>query len=243
MPDVHAYLQGGEGREDRFVLRPDGPLLVGRSKRCDVVIADPRVSKQHARLWFTDPGWHIDTEPTTTNPLLVNGVPVVAPTELTTGDVVGFGRRVSYTFIDESTEAGTGDGPTVADEVAHAPGTASDGPHQGKRAPDSRPARLRILDICEALVQATPPGWPDTPKAWVISTCDPSAVPPRDVHRLWDARNRAAHASHREIKHHRMVDAAAIAEKIVTHLAERGLDLDIYQTAAPADAQDEAPPR
>lgn len=165
MSGANAYLHGGVDGEERLVLRRDGPLRVGRSPRCDVVITDPRVSKQHARLWFTDARWYIDPERGTTNPLLLNGNRVDSPTELSTGDVVGFGRSVAYTFIDDSEkEARSGESPTLADDVAQASEAASGGLRKPRRAQDSKPARLRILDICEALVQATPPGWPDTPK-------------------------------------------------------------------------------
>lgn len=242
--EVFAYLQGGEGRTDRLVLRGAGPLLVGRSKSCDLVIADSRVSKQHARLWFSSSRWYINPEPDTTNPLLVNGAPVRAPTALSTGDVLGFGRKVAYTFINDSEDAaGTAEAPTEVDDVSSVTATAAAGARQERLQADAtKPARLRILDICEALVQATPPGWPDTPKAWVIATCDRTVVQPRDVHRLWDARNRAAHASRQEVKHHRMLEAAETAEKIVAHLTERGVQLEVYQTAVPVDNEEEAQP-
>jgi hypothetical protein len=37
-------------------LRGDGPVIVGRSRRCDVVLADPTVSRRHLELRPAGPG-------------------------------------------------------------------------------------------------------------------------------------------------------------------------------------------
>lgn len=51
-------------------------LIVGRHPQCDVVLADPSVSRRHARLRFRDGGWMLhDLE--STNGTMVNAVPVV----------------------------------------------------------------------------------------------------------------------------------------------------------------------
>src|SRR3954454_8657979 len=36
-----------------------GPVLLGRSRRCDFVIADPSVSRRHALLIRNDEGWTV----------------------------------------------------------------------------------------------------------------------------------------------------------------------------------------
>jgi pSer/pThr/pTyr-binding forkhead associated (FHA) protein len=50
-------------------------LLVGRSRRCDVVLDDPGVSRRHARLVFRDGSWVLQ-DLQSTNGTTVNGVQV-----------------------------------------------------------------------------------------------------------------------------------------------------------------------
>jgi pilus assembly protein CpaF len=51
-------------------------LVIGRHHACDVVLANPRVSRRHARLVFRDGSWVIqDLE--STNGTVVNGDTVV----------------------------------------------------------------------------------------------------------------------------------------------------------------------
>jgi FHA domain len=50
-------------------------LLVGRSRRCDIVLDDPGVSRRHARLVFRDGSWVLQ-DLQSTNGTTVNGVQV-----------------------------------------------------------------------------------------------------------------------------------------------------------------------
>jgi hypothetical protein len=50
-------------------------LVMGRSHRCDVVLDEPSVSRQHARLVFRDGCWVLQ-DLQSTNGTTVNGVPV-----------------------------------------------------------------------------------------------------------------------------------------------------------------------
>jgi hypothetical protein len=52
-----------------------GELLVGRNHHCDVVLDDPTVSRQHARLVFRDGTWMVQ-DLASTNGTIVNGLPV-----------------------------------------------------------------------------------------------------------------------------------------------------------------------
>jgi hypothetical protein len=59
-------------------------LLVGRDDACDVVLADPTVSRRHARLLFRAGGWIVqDLE--STNGTILNGRPI-GRSELRPGD-------------------------------------------------------------------------------------------------------------------------------------------------------------
>jgi hypothetical protein len=66
-------------------------LTVGRDVRCDVVVTDPTVSRQHARLLFRDCGWVIQ-DLHSTNGTAVNGIRV-GRSQLYPGDHLLLGRR------------------------------------------------------------------------------------------------------------------------------------------------------
>jgi FHA domain len=67
-------------------------LLIGRNPRCDVVLDDLTVSRQHAQLTFRDGAWVIQ-DLASKNGLAVNGKRVVR-TSLRCGDVVAFGDQL-----------------------------------------------------------------------------------------------------------------------------------------------------
>jgi FHA domain len=66
-------------------------LLLGREPRCDVVVANPTVSRRHAQLTFRDGSWVIQ-DLAATNGTSVNGVPV-GRMALRAGDVVTLGSQ------------------------------------------------------------------------------------------------------------------------------------------------------
>ncbi|MGA2452608.1 MAG: FHA domain-containing protein [Solirubrobacteraceae bacterium] len=66
-------------------------LLVGRDSACDVVVADPSVSRRHARLTFRDGVWVLQ-DLASTNGTAVNGVRV-GRTALRSGDVLELGNQ------------------------------------------------------------------------------------------------------------------------------------------------------
>jgi pSer/pThr/pTyr-binding forkhead associated (FHA) protein len=66
-------------------------LLVGRHPRCDVVVADPSVSRRHAQLTFRDGVWVLQ-DLDSTNGTTLNGERV-GRTTLHSGDVVSFGNK------------------------------------------------------------------------------------------------------------------------------------------------------
>jgi pSer/pThr/pTyr-binding forkhead associated (FHA) protein len=66
-----------------------GELMVGRSSRCDVVLADPTVSRRHARLRFRDGRWTLE-DLDSMNGTSLNGRPV-GRCELRPGDRLALG--------------------------------------------------------------------------------------------------------------------------------------------------------
>lgn len=68
-----------------------GPLLVGRHPACDVVVADPSVSRRHAQLTFRDGVWMLQ-DLASTNGTTVNGERVGRIT-LHTGDIISLGNQ------------------------------------------------------------------------------------------------------------------------------------------------------
>jgi sigma-B regulation protein RsbU (phosphoserine phosphatase) len=77
-------------RASRFVIIRDGEsLVVGRESRCSLVIEDPRVSKRHAEIVWSDPGWTLE-DLGSKNGTTVNGAPA-ARVELRDGDAISFG--------------------------------------------------------------------------------------------------------------------------------------------------------
>ncbi len=92
---------------------PDGPVsfplhgdvvVVGRSAQADVRVADPRVSRRHARFERTEDGWKVE-DLGSQNGVLVNGVRIEEPTLLKSGDVVQIGG-VRFEFSTTESDNG-----------------------------------------------------------------------------------------------------------------------------------------
>jgi hypothetical protein len=91
-------------REPRALLLIDGKRLVvgangatiGRSRQCDVVLADPNVSRQHAEIRPHGRSWVL-TDLGSTNGCLVNGRRIEGPEVIKRGDRIELGTS-SMTF-------------------------------------------------------------------------------------------------------------------------------------------------
>jgi pSer/pThr/pTyr-binding forkhead associated (FHA) protein len=70
----------------------DGPFLVlGRSRRCDVVVDDATVSREHAGLVLYDGHWFV-CDRGSTNGTRVNGRRIWGTASVRPGDLVSFGE-------------------------------------------------------------------------------------------------------------------------------------------------------
>jgi hypothetical protein len=73
----------------RMVVGPAG-VTIGRSRRCDVVLSDPNVSREHAEIRPRGGGWVL-TDLGSTNGVMLNGRRVDRPEVLKRGDEIELG--------------------------------------------------------------------------------------------------------------------------------------------------------
>ncbi len=129
-------------------------LVVGRSTRADLVLADPAVSREHARLYREDDAWflrdlgsHFGTR--------VNGEPVTAVRRLAQGDSIGIGGFTLVVDLGAPSADPSPDDSTVyhsAQDVlaGSLEGAGSDSPGARRTA-----ERLRVLmEVNQALARS-----------------------------------------------------------------------------------------
>jgi len=75
--------------DHRYVVAPEG-ARIGRGRDCDIVLADPNVSREHARLRPSGGAWVIE-DLGSTNGVRVNGRRLAAPCALSPGDRLELG--------------------------------------------------------------------------------------------------------------------------------------------------------
>jgi hypothetical protein len=81
--------------DDRVEIGPAGAVL-GRSRECDVVLADPNVSRRHAEIRPRGGAWAV-ADLGSTNGVSVNGLRVEQPRVLSAGDEIELGTtRVRF---------------------------------------------------------------------------------------------------------------------------------------------------
>ena len=73
-----------------LVLPAEGIVLLGRSRKCECVISDPTVSRQHATLRRIDDGWEL-RDIGSLNGTYVNGRRITDAFTVRAGDGVSFG--------------------------------------------------------------------------------------------------------------------------------------------------------
>ncbi len=78
------------GKSPLLVLPTQGMVLLGRSRRCQCVIAEPTISRQHAILRATRDGWEVH-DLGSTNGTYVNGKRITDAMAVRPGDSLSFG--------------------------------------------------------------------------------------------------------------------------------------------------------
>ncbi len=99
------YVINGRPLLARFTFQSKGPLqgrqyrfhqdvtTIGRTNGNALILADPSVSRHHARLWFADGYWYLD-DAGSSNGTLVNKIRISQPVVLKDGDIINFGDEV-----------------------------------------------------------------------------------------------------------------------------------------------------
>jgi ABC-type multidrug transport system ATPase subunit/pSer/pThr/pTyr-binding forkhead associated (FHA) protein len=75
---------------ERAVRLGDTPITLGRDPKCDLVVLDPQVSRQHARLTRSGKGWQLE-DLDSTNGTFLNNRRLARPKILSAGDSIGLG--------------------------------------------------------------------------------------------------------------------------------------------------------
>ena len=135
--------------------------MLGRDVTNDIVVGDAEISRQHSRITRT-PGGMVLEDLGSTNGTFVNGDRLVSPRVLTSGDLVGMGENVTFTYKSTAPEAaatimGAARGtppPRAAAPPAAAPRAAAAMPPAGRgrlhrrRWPNRRRAPVEAGDGC-----------------------------------------------------------------------------------------------
>lgn len=94
--DFRLVMSQGPQPGQTFPLDKDS-LTLGRDPGTDIVINDPQVSRQHARI-TRQGGLMVIEDLGSTNGTFVNGMRLTGPHTLTSGDVIGLGDAVTLTY-------------------------------------------------------------------------------------------------------------------------------------------------
>lgn len=117
-----------------FMLDQD-LLAIGRDPGGDIVISDPQVSRQHARIRRQGPLMIIE-DVGSTNGTFVNGMRLTGPHTLVNGDVINLGDAVTLTYH--------GVDVAVTEPLAGRPTTVSPAPPSYRAQPTPLPARAAV---------------------------------------------------------------------------------------------------
>lgn len=90
-------LQSGPLAGERFPIPPEG-LLIGRGKECDVILADRKVSRRHARISRNGADTLVE-DLGSKNGTCVNGNPVEGRRALRDGDILQIALAVQATYV------------------------------------------------------------------------------------------------------------------------------------------------
>lgn len=75
-------------------------LVIGRHEKCDIILPDRQVSRNHARIFWDSYGYSIE-DLGSKNGTHVNGIDVIKPHSLDDGDEVQIALRFKLAFVDD----------------------------------------------------------------------------------------------------------------------------------------------
>jgi len=131
--------------------------LLGRDVTNDIVLGDPEVSRQHARLTRTPAGYILE-DLGSTNGSFVNGERLVTARALAAGNLLGFGENVTVTFDSLTPEAAA----TVMAQAAR-PAAPPPRPQVSATPPPPPPPTPAGIPADEAR--------PTSRRSWVMAGC------------------------------------------------------------------------
>ena len=117
-------VQTADGTRADYALA-GSEMIIGRAATASVVIADARVSRQHARLVWRDDRWWVE-DLGARNRTLLNGAPVRQPEPLREGDRLEVGDAVLRLVTEGADQAGTD--PETSQPRAQTLGITPDSP-------------------------------------------------------------------------------------------------------------------
>ena len=95
-PRFRLVVKAGAAAGQVFELSQD-VVLIGRSRQSDLVVEEPELSRQHARLVRQGEGYLLE-DLDSTNGTFVNGVRLTAPQRLQPGDEIRFGPKTVMVY-------------------------------------------------------------------------------------------------------------------------------------------------
>lgn len=107
--------------------------VLGREEMCDIIIQDAEASRQHSKVSWEDNDFFL-SDMGSTNGTFINGMQIIAPTRLKSGDSIGLGQTLlSFELDAEKTAhaeyeqaAAAPVSPSQPDPVTGTPVTAPD---------------------------------------------------------------------------------------------------------------------
>lgn len=146
-------------------------VTMGRDVTNDIVLADPEVSRQHARVNRT-PGGLVLEDLGSTNGTFVNGERLVSPRVLKPGDLVGLGENVTLTFEAPEEEGAATMMATGAEGQPAAPPQPQQPQEQQAQQPQQPQERQPAARARAAAPAAPPLEEEDSGVArWVLAGC------------------------------------------------------------------------
>jgi serine phosphatase RsbU (regulator of sigma subunit) len=94
---------------DTFIHEVDGDeVIIGRSTKCSLSVADRFLSRQHARLFVADDEWYVE-DLGSRNGTHVNGIRISQPTAVRSGDVIALSASIIKVSLEGAEPSQTAD--------------------------------------------------------------------------------------------------------------------------------------
>jgi pSer/pThr/pTyr-binding forkhead associated (FHA) protein len=92
-PDVYLKVVSGEDKGKAWELTPSQIYVIGRSRKCNLLLSDPTISAAHARLTCEKGVWFV-TDLSSSHGTQVNGNRILAAKPIFDRDTIRLGKSV-----------------------------------------------------------------------------------------------------------------------------------------------------